>query len=97
MMILPDFSIVIDLICKFGFYPVLVAFPVIVMLACMNGIKCLLRSEMLQIYYACEAKGEIRQYQLENFHRMYRAYKLLLGNSFIYEIRGKVITWRVIT
>ena len=55
------------------------------------------RSEMLQIYYSCEEKGEIRQYQLENFHRMYRAYKLLFGNSFIDEIRGKVITWRVIT
>lgn len=86
-----------SLIHQFGIRPVLCAFAGLVMLACLNGIRCLLRSEMLQIYYACEEKGEIRQYQLENFLRMYRAYKLLLGNSFIDKIRSKVITWRVIT
>ena len=92
-----DISTVFNLISQYGIKPVLIGLVLIIVLAFMNGIKCLLRSEMLQIYYACEARGEIRQYQLENFHRMYRAYKLLLGNSFIDEIRGKVITWRVIT
>lgn len=82
---------------RYGIRTVVIVFLAVVAAACMNGIKCLLRSEMLQIYYACEKQGEIRQYQLENFHRMYRAYKLLLGNSFIDEIRSKVITWRVIT
>ena len=88
---------IIYFIERYGFRSVCLFFLAVIARACMNGIKCLLRSEMLQIYYSCEAKGEIRQYQLENFHRMYRAYKLLLGNSFIDEIRGKVITWRVIT
>ncbi len=87
----------LNLIHQYGVKPVLIGLVVVLVLACVNGIKCLLRSEMLQIYYACEKQGEIRQYQLENFHRMYKAYKLLLGNSFIDEIRGKVITWRVIT
>jgi hypothetical protein len=90
-------ALLLDLIQQYGIKAVLAGLILLIFLSCMNGIKCLLRSEMLQIYYSCEAKGEIRQYQLENFHRMYRAYKLLLGNSFIDEIRGKVITWRVIT
>lgn len=92
-----NISDILDVVHRYGTRPVLLGLLLLVILACMNGIKCLLRSEMLQIYYSCEAKKEIRQYQLENFHRMYRAYKLLLGNSFIDEIRGKVITWRVIT
>jgi hypothetical protein len=90
-------SDILNLIQQYGVKQVFFGVLLLVFLACINGIKCLLRSEMLQIYYTCEEKGEIRQYQLENFHRMYRAYKLLLGNSFIDEIRGKVITWRVIT
>ena len=88
---------IIDLIERYGLKTVCTIVLCVIALACMNGIKCLLRSEMLQIYYSCEEKGEIRQYQLENFHRMYKAYKLLLGNSFIDEIRSRVITWRVIT
>ncbi len=88
---------IIYFIERYGIKSVCLVILAVIALGCLNGIKCLLRSEMLQIYYACEAKGEIRQYQLENFHRMYRAYKLLLGNSFIDEIRGKVITYRVIT
>ena len=90
-------SDIIYFVERYGLKSACLIFLGVIAIACMNGIKCLLRSEMLQIYYACEARGEIRQYQLENFHRMYRAYKLLLGNSFIDEIRGKVITWRVIT
>ena len=92
-----DIAEILSLINQYGLKPVLIGLTAVLVLACVNGIKCLLRSEMLQIYYACEKQGEIRQYQLENFHRMYKAYKLLLGNSFIDEIRGKVITWRVIT
>ena len=33
----------------------------------MNGTKCLLRSEMLRIYYRHQDTGEIRQYEYENF------------------------------
>ena len=88
---------ILNLISQYGIKPVLIGLLAVVILVCMNGIKCLLRSEMLNIYYHCEEKEEIRQYQLENFLRMYRAYKFLLGNSFIDEIREKVITWRVVT
>ena len=62
-----------------------------------QGIKCLLRSEMLRTYYHNKDKEEIRQYELENFIALYKAYKTLKGNSFIDKIYKEVMTWKVIT
>lgn len=63
----------------------------------MNGTKCLLRSEMLRIYYRhCDSK-EIRQYEYENFIYLYEAYKKLKGNSFIDKIYEEVKEFKVIT
>lgn len=72
--------------------PVLVA----VFLA-LRGIKCLLRSEMLRIYYGNKPGQKIRQYELENFIFLYKAYKALKGNSFIDKIYNEVMTWEVYT
>ena len=62
-----------------------------------EGIKCLLRSEMLNIYYKHKESGKIRQYEYENFVFLYEAYKALNGNSFIDKIYNEVKTWEVIT
>ena len=62
-----------------------------------KGIKCLLRSEMLQTYYHNKDEGKIRQYELENFIALYKAYKALRGNSFIEKINKEVMSWEVIT
>lgn len=62
-----------------------------------NGMRCQLRSDMLHIYYGNKDGGEIRQYELENFIYLYKAYKALRGNSFIDKIYKEVMTWRVIT
>ena len=62
----------------------------------LNGIKCILRSKMLDAYYANKESGKIRQYELENFMALYKAYKALKGNSFIDVIYNEVITWEVI-
>ena len=62
-----------------------------------NGQKCLLRSEMLRIYYQHQDTGEIRQYEYENFVMLYEAYKKLKGNSFIDKIYEEVKKWKVIT
>lgn len=62
-----------------------------------RGIKCLMRSEMLRIYYHNEEKETIRQYEFENFCLLYKAYKALRGNSFIDEIFAKVKTWEIVT
>lgn len=42
-----------------------------------QGIKCLLRSEMLRIYYHNKESEKIRQFELENFIALYKAYKAL--------------------
>lgn len=62
-----------------------------------EGTKCQLRSEMLRIYYHNREKGEIRQYEYENFVMLYEAYKALKGNSFIDKIYEEVRSWDIIT
>ena len=62
-----------------------------------NGQKCILRTEMLQIYYHNREKGVIRQYEYENFVMLYEAYKALKGNSFIDKIYKEVQSWEIVT
>lgn len=62
-----------------------------------KGMKCQLRSDMLHIYYQYRETKKIRQYELENFVHLYKAYKALRGNSFIDKIYQEVMTWEVIT
>jgi hypothetical protein len=62
-----------------------------------EGIKCLLRNEMLQIYYRHKDTETIRQYEFENFIMLFKAYKALGGNSFIDKIYEEVKTWEVNT
>ena len=61
-----------------------------------NGQKCQLRNDMLQIYYRNREQEKIRQYEYENFVKLYEAYKALNGNSFIDKIYNDVKTWEVI-
>ena len=61
-----------------------------------NGQKCQLRNDMLQIYYRNREQEKIRQYEYENFVKLYEAYKALNGNSFIDKIYSDVKTWEVI-
>lgn len=50
-----------------------------------NGTKCQLRTDMLNIYYKHkdEPNPTLKQYEYENFEKLYLAYKSLKGNSFI--------------
>lgn len=63
----------------------------------MNGQKCQLRNDMLQIYYHNKDTGTIRQYEYENFVKLYEAYKSLKGNSFIDKIYAEVQKWKIET
>ena len=47
-----------------------------------------------RILEECE---KIRQYELENFIHLYKAYKALRGNSFVDKIYKEVMTWKVVT
>ena len=62
-----------------------------------KGIKCLLRIEMMRTYYHNREAEKIRQYELQNFIALYKAYKALRGNSFIDKINKEVMSWEVIT
>lgn len=65
--------------------------------AVIEGIRCLLRSQMTNIYYHHKDEKKIRQYEWENFAFLYKAYKALKGNSFIDEIYEIVKTWEIVT
>ena len=62
-----------------------------------EGQRCLLRADMLRIYYKNRDAGKIRQYEKENFIYEYKAYKALGGNSFIDDIYEEIRHWEVIT
>ena len=62
-----------------------------------EGVKCLLRADMLRIYYHASELRQIRQYSFENFSAMYAAYKALGGNSFIDKIGDEIKEWEVIS
>lgn len=62
-----------------------------------EGQKCLLRAEMLKIYYHNKDRKKIRQYEIQNFVLMYKAYKAMRGNSFIDEVHDAVTSWEIIT
>jgi hypothetical protein len=75
-----------------------VIIPVIVcVVRVANGQKCLLRTDMLQIYYHNREKRKIRQYEYENFVLLYESYKALGGNSFIDKIYEEVHEWEIVT
>ena len=60
-----------------------------------DGLKCLLRSDMLRTYYRHRDEGKIRQYEYENFALEYKAYKALKGNSFIDKVAADVKAMKV--
>lgn len=63
-----------------------------------DGQRCMLRAEMLRIYYKGKDDGDkVRQYEFENFVLMYGAYKALGGNSFIDKINREIQDMEVIT
>lgn len=62
-----------------------------------EGVRCLLRSQMLNTYYDHKDEASIRQYEMENFKKNYAAYKALHGNSFIDQINEKMNDWEINT
>ena len=62
-----------------------------------DGVKCLLRSDMLRMYYKHQEESKIRQHERQNFEAEYAAYKALGGNSFMDDIYHDVCGWKVVT
>lgn len=70
---------------------------VVIIRKIIEGVRCQLRSEMLRCYYHNREDKTVRQYELENFVKLYNAYKALKGNSFIDKIYSEVMEWEVIS
>ena len=62
-----------------------------------EGLRCMLRSDMLRTYYKHKEEDKIRQHEKEAFMLEYSAYKALGGNSFVDDICLEVRKWEVVS
>ena len=60
-----------------------------------DGIKCLLRKDMMDTYYENLEDKTLHEYEKKNFLLEYEAYKALGGNSFVDDICKTVRDWEV--
>lgn len=91
-----DLTSLVTLIGEIGVLIGVIVPVIVLIIKIINGQKCQLRSEMLQIYYNNKDDKTIRQYEYENFVMLYEAYKALKGNSFIDKIYTEVQKWQII-
>lgn len=56
----------------------------------LEGIKCSLRNDILDIYDRCKETKTISQYQLQSITYSYELYQKLKGNSFVEDIMKRV-------
>jgi hypothetical protein len=60
-----------------------------------EGQRCLLRSQIVRIYYHNLDNQTLKQYEYELLVACYKAYKRLGGNSFIEHIYDEMQTWTI--
>lgn len=61
-----------------------------------EGQRCLLRSEIVKIYYRNRDKKQLHEYEYRNLVQCYEAYKALGGNSFVDHIYAEMQEWEII-
>jgi hypothetical protein len=61
-----------------------------------EGQRCLLRAEIVRIYYRHKDDKQLREYEFRNLEQCYKAYKALKGNSFIDHIYAEMQEWDII-
>lgn len=61
-----------------------------------EGQRCLLRSEIVRIYYRHHDDRKLREYEYKNLEQCYEAYKALKGNSFVDRIHDEMKEWDII-
>lgn len=91
-----DLTTLVTLITEIGILFGVITPVIVLIVKIINGQKCQLRSEMLQIYYKYKDTKKIHQYEKENFVLLYAAYKALKGNSFIDTINDEVMKWETV-
>ena len=60
-----------------------------------EGQRCLLRSEIVRIYYRHHDDQKLKEYEFKNMDQCYDAYKALGGNSFIDKIHDEMKDWDI--
>ena len=61
-----------------------------------EGQRCLLRTEIVRIYYRHHDDRKLREFEYKNMEECYKAYKTLNGNSFIDRIHAEMQEWDII-
>lgn len=61
-----------------------------------EGQRCLLRSEIVRIYYRRVREKQLQEYEYRNLIKCYQAYKALGGNSFVDHIYAEMQEWEII-
>ena len=61
-----------------------------------EGQRCLLRSEILRLYYRHHADRKLREFEFRNLEQCHRAYHALDGNSFVDHIYREMQEWDII-
>ena len=61
-----------------------------------EGQRCLLRSEIVRIYYRNVKEKQLHEYEFRNLSQCSKAYKALGGNSCIDHIYAEMQEWEII-
>ena len=61
-----------------------------------NGVKCSLRNDILDIFDRCKDNKQITHYQLQATEQSYILYKKLKGNSFVDDVMGRIKDFELI-
>lgn len=60
-----------------------------------EGIKCLLRAEIVRLYYKHQDSQTLQEYEWGMLDACYQAYRRLGGNSFIVKLYEEMKKWSI--
>lgn len=61
-----------------------------------EGQKCLLRMQLVALYYGNLSEKTLREYEFESMELCFAAYKALGGNSFVDHIHSEMQGWTIV-
>ena len=61
-----------------------------------EGQRCLLRAEIVRMYYRHKEDRCLREFEFKLLEQCYKAYKSLKGNSFIDHIYQEMMEWDIV-
>ena len=64
--------------------------------ALQEGQRCLLRSEIVRLYYRHHEDRTLREFEFKNLEQCHGAYKTLGGNSFIDHLYTEMQEWDIV-